>query len=285
VALVRPGGDRWRLDGQSVELVEADLRDTEAVRTAVDQARPDLVFHLAAHGAYSWQRDSTGIMQSALLGTVALVDAVAEQGCERLVNAGSSSEYGFKDHPPREDEPVEPNSPYAVAKAAATMYCSMAARERGLATSTLRLYSAYGPLEDPRRLISRLVEHGLRSELPPLVAPDTARDFVYVDDVIDAFLAAADRAEPGAVYNIGSGRQTTLGELVELARDELEIAAEPDWGSAAARDWDTSVWVSDPGLAREQLGWTPRVGLREGLRLTADWLRDSPERDRYAPAP
>ena len=76
---------------------------------------------------------------------------------------------------------------------------------------TLRIYSAFGPWEDARRLVPSLIEHGLRGKLPPLAAPNVARDFVYVDDVVDAFLSAAtvEGLEPGAIFNIGTGRQTT----------------------------------------------------------------------------
>ena len=93
-------------------------------------------------------------------------------GVETFVNTGSSSEYGLKDHPPAEDESVEPNSIYAAAKAAATMLCQQAAASDGMNVSTLRLYSTYGPWEDPNRLIPALAVEGLRGEFPPLVAPD-----------------------------------------------------------------------------------------------------------------
>jgi UDP-glucose 4-epimerase len=278
-ALDRPGGDSWRLEGvrEEAQVVEADLRDPVAIKAALRQVRPDWVFHLAAHGAYSWQRNTRGIMESALLGTVALVDGLVEVGCEALVHSGTSSEYGFKDHPPAETEVVEPNSPYAVAKAAGTMYCALAARTHGLRTSTLRLYSVYGPWEDPRRLVPKLIVRGMRSELPDLVDPSTARDFVFVDDAVDAFLLAVEGAPAGAVYNIGSGEQTRLDQLVEIAREEWDISAEPRWGSAEARSWDTANWVSDPRLAAAEIGWRPHIGLAEGLSNTAEWLRAAPE--------
>ena len=123
----------------------------------------------------------------------------------------SSSEYGLKDHAPHEDEPLEPNSPYAAAKAEATAH----ALERGAVV--LRLYSAYGPWEEPSRFVPTLLAHALAGRLPPLVSPDVARDFVHVDDVCAAFVLGAG-APAGRVYNVGSGRQTTVAEVVELAR-------------------------------------------------------------------
>jgi dolichol-phosphate mannosyltransferase len=275
--VLRPGGDRWRVAGMDgdAELVELDLRDEEQVRRLVLGVSPDWTFHLAAHGAYSWQTNTRRIVGTNLVATVGLVDACREAGVGAFVHAGSSSEYGYKDHAPSEDEPLEPNSRYAVAKAAATMFCRYAARE-GVPAVSLRLYSVYGPYEDPRRFVPTLVAHGLRNRLPPLVRPDVARDFVWVGDVVDAFVLAAGAAggRAGAVYNVGSGVQTSVREAVEVARRVLGIDAEPQWGSMPDRAWDTASWVADCRLARRELGWEAQTGLGEGLERTAAWLRD-----------
>src|SRR5205807_1806487 len=158
---VRPGGDPWRVEGlrEEAEVVALDLRDESAVAALVRDRRPDWVFHLAAHGAYSWQSDARRIAETNLLGTIALADACAAVDVEALVHAGSSSEYGPKDHPPAESEALAPDSAYAVATAAATHYCAHVARSRDLAAVTLRLYSAYGPWEEPRRLVPTLLAH------------------------------------------------------------------------------------------------------------------------------
>lgn len=272
-ALVRPGADLWRLEGVPLGVVEGDVRDEEAVRAAVRKARPDTIFHLAANGAYSWQQDSRSIFETNVLGTIALVEAALELECDAFVHAGSSSEYGFKDHAPGEDEALEPNSDYAVSKAAATLYCCQRARASGRRLVTLRLYAVYGPWEDPRRLLPTLIERGLAGELPPLVRSDIARDFIYVDDAVDALLLAAERGHPGAVYNVGTGRQTTIGELVAIAREELAIGVEPEWETERARSWDTSVWVSDPQRIRAELGWEAATPLSAGFRRTVEWHR------------
>jgi len=275
-AVVRPEGASWRLDGVEARVVEVDVRDGDAVGAAFRSARPEWVFHLAARGGYSWQADSRGVLESTVLGTGAVLEAAAEVEVEALVHAGSSSEYGPKDHAPAEDEPLAPNSVYGVGKAAATLLCRHAALSRGLRAVTLRLYSVYGPYEDPRRFVPTLVVRALAGELPPLVDPDTARDFVYVDDAVDAFLLAAEADRPaGSVFNAGSGVQTTIGEAVEAARRVFGVAAEPEWRSMPARSWDTSVWVAEVTRARTSLGWEARIPLEQGLRRTADWLRAS----------
>jgi nucleoside-diphosphate-sugar epimerase len=277
VAWVHPGGETWRLDelGAPAEVEAVELLDGEAIDAAIGRARPDWIFHLAAHGAYSWQRDPERIMQTNLVSTVRLLSACRERGFEAFVHAGSSSEYGFQDHAPAETELPEPNSDYAVMKAAATLHCRFVAQREDLHIVTLRLYSVYGPWEEPGRLMPTLVARGLEGKLPPLVSPDTPRDFISVRDADRAFLTAAERTEVerGSVFNIGSGRQTTLREVVEVARRELGIAVEPDWGTEPQRDWDASVWVGDPRRAAADMGWRTEDDLGTGFAALADWLR------------
>jgi dolichol-phosphate mannosyltransferase len=278
----RPGSDPWRLDGvrSDVRLHPVDLTDAEAVEQVVAVARPSRVFHLAAHGAYSWQTDAERIVATNVVGTLNVLEASLRHGCEAFVNTGSSSEYGFKDHAPREDELPEPNSVYAVAKAAATMLVRHLGATSEARVSTLRLYSVYGPFEDPRRLMPTLVASALEGRLPPLVGPAVARDFVHVEDVVDAYLAAAETASGGEVFNVGSGVQTTIAELVDVAREVFSVAAEPAWGSMEARSWDTTSWVAATGKIRAELGWEPRTPLAHGLRSFGEWLRAAPERQR-----
>jgi nucleoside-diphosphate-sugar epimerase len=281
LAVARPGGTSWRLQdiATDVRVVELDLRDLAAVERTVAETKPQWIFHLAAHGAYSWQTDVEAMVAVNVGATAALLTAARAADVQAFVNVGSSSEYGLKDHPPREDEWVQPNSHYAVTKAAGTHLTALAATQ-GVPAVTLRLYSIYGPWEDPGRLIPALVREAMGGKLPPLVGPQTARDFVYVDDCCEALLRAAERGAPagaGASLNVGSGTQTRLDELVEIARASLGVTALPEWGTMEQRSWDTSVWVSDPRAAAEHLDWRASTGLGEGLTRTAAWLRARPE--------
>jgi UDP-glucose 4-epimerase len=279
--LLRPGCSRWRIDGicRHVRVHDVDLADDGGVAAVVRRVRPDWVFNLAAHGAYSWQTQLQAMLTTNVLGTVHLLEAALTTGFEAFVQTGTSSEYGAKDHSPSETEWLEPNSHYAVTKASATLFCRYTGLATGMAVRTLRLYSVYGPWEEPSRLMPTLVVRGLHGDLPSLVSPETARDYVYIDDVVDACIAAATVAgqEPGVVYNVGTGRQTSLREVVDLVRAEMGIAAEPVWGSMAARIWDTDIWIADIDKIRAELGWEPSRSLREGFGLLATWLRDTPD--------
>jgi dolichol-phosphate mannosyltransferase len=256
-----------------------DLSDRRATRRFVEELKPSWIFHLAANGAYSWQNDVDAIFQTNLNGLINLLEGCSAIGFDAFVNAGSSSEYGYKDHAPAEDELVEPNSYYATAKVAATQFCRFIAQSRKLPVATLRLYSAYGPYEDAGRLIPTIIRHGFEKSLPPLVDPSIARDYIYVDDVCSAFLttakllAAGEIAEAGAVYNIGTGIQTSIEEVVNAARKLMNIRVEPVWGSMENRRWDTSVWVANNQKAVQQLCWKPQYNFEQGLAITIEWAK------------
>jgi nucleoside-diphosphate-sugar epimerase len=286
-AILHPGSDLWRIADvlRSVSAHEGSIEDADFVDHVVEASRPSHVYHLAAYGAYSEQRDYQRMVAVNTLGTFHLLDALARRSeCHGVVHTGSSSEYGLKHNAPGERELPEPNSSYAVTKCAATLTTSLYARLTNLPACSVRLYSVYGPWEEPSRLMPRLIRGALEGQLPAMTSPSTARDFVMVDDAIDCILRAAEHAgsHRGAVWNVGSGTQTSLGELVALVVDELGVADRPRWGAMPSRAWDTDRWIADPSLARTQLEWSARTPLRDGIRQFANWLRDSPARDHYS---
>jgi len=277
--LVRPGYKSWRVEAirPDVRMHELHLHDLDSVARAVSQIRPEWVFHLAVHGAYSTQTDLHEMVLTNIQGTINLITAGLKAGFEAFVNTGSSSEYGWKNHPPAETEVLEPNSYYAVTKASATLFCRYTAQHEKVHLPTLRLYSVYGAYEEPTRLIPTLIIRGLSGQLPPLVNPDIARDYVYVDDVVEAYMLAALRPaqEHGAIYNVGTGIQTTLREAVEVARRVMSIKAEPQWGTMSSRQWDTNCWIADYRLICQRLGWRPHHSFEAGFRKTVQWFENN----------
>ena len=203
--LLRPGHQSWRVDeiATDVRLHSTTLQNRDQVQTIVHSVKPEWIFHLAAYGAYSTQKDFGQMVQTNVLGCASLLDACTVDGFDAFVNCGSSSEYGLKDHAPNEDESLQPNSHYAITKAAATQYCNLAARAHAARVYTLRLYSIYGPYEEPTRLIPTLLLHALEGKLPSLVSPRTARDYVFVDDACDAIVSVASSSGVASgIYNV-----------------------------------------------------------------------------------
>ena len=274
--VVRQGHRPWRIEQirSRVKVHTVSLANRGEVFRLIEQLRPNWVFNLAAYGAYSHQTEVDRMLETNVVSLVNLADAALNVGADAIVQAGSSSEYGLKDHAPSEDEAVNPNSHYAATKAQASLYCRFLADHAGAPVTVLRIYSAYGPWEEPTRLVPTLVVRGLNRRLPPLVSPKTARDFVYVEDVVEAFVltAVAGRA-PSPLYNIGTGCQSSIASVVETCRAILPTDDKPVWGSMSARSWDTSSWVADPSRAATELGWQPRHTLADGLRRFVEWLQ------------
>ena len=277
--LMRTTSRTWRVDDilPNVRIAHADLADENALDRVVRSVRPQWIFNCAGSGIETFRRTDQEIFRSDFEGAANLVRTCAAQGFEAFVHSGSSTEYGRKDHAPAETESCEPNSPHGAAKARATAFCCRFAQENVAPIVTLRLYTVYGPFESPRRLIPRCVAFGLRDTLPALARPDLAHDFVHVDDVVNAYVLAAVNARrlPGAVYNIGTGRQSCLREVVDLVRSTMALSAEPRWCSMPDRPYDTTNWRADIALAKKELGWSPAIPLESGIRLFHEWLKSS----------
>jgi nucleoside-diphosphate-sugar epimerase len=233
-----------------------------------------VVLHLAAHGAYESQADARRILTTNVLGTLHLLEASVTTGVELFANIGSSSEYGFKTEPMRETDRLEPNSVYAIGKATQTHLCALFARRYPqIAITTLRLFSVYGPWEEPSRLIPTVIRRA-KAGLPlEMVAPEIARDFVFIGDVLRALLDFGRlRQATGEVINLGSGTEVTLREVVAAVQELFGHRSQVVWGGMPARQWDTTRWVADRSQAARLLGWEPLVGIREGLARTAEWI-------------
>lgn len=277
--IVRSDSNRWRIVDLLGRIKEhlCDLRDSTAVDACIETIRPEVICHQATYGGFAFQKESRTIVEANLLGTMNLLRAGEKAGFRRFINTGSSSEYGFKDHPMREDDLPEPVGDYGVTKVAATLFCQAEAIQKGLPVVTLRLFSPFGPWDDPQRLIPFAAARLLLGESPQLAAPDSVRDFVYIDDVIDCYLSLIrdnDTVRSG-IFNIGSGVQCTIGQVVTQLEKLAGTGARALWGERPSARPEPTVWVADVARARDQLGWTPRTTLQEGLAATLMWMREN----------
>ncbi|HWV30553.1 MAG TPA: NAD-dependent epimerase/dehydratase family protein [Dyadobacter sp.] len=278
----------WRLKLLNVpfeNIIHCDILSDNSIKEVFEKYKPQTIFNLAAYGAYSKQSNVNLTYETNVLGTVNIL-----QNCTKdmvYIHAGSSSEYGFNCTSPKETDRVEPNSHYAVSKVSAAYLLEYYAKVAGLKTLNLRLYSIYGYWEEPDRLIPRLIENARKKNLPSLVSPDISRDFVFVEDCVEAFLDAAlkiDDEKSGRSYNIATGRKTTMGDLVDVTRKAFSIAKEPEWGSMSNRKWDLAEWFGDPSAFENDFGWKARTSLEDGLIRYSQWQDAVQYESRLIPA-
>ena len=273
-------GRRENLDdalAAGAELVEGDIRDAETVSDLLRERRPEVVFHLAAQiDVRRSVADPSLDARVNVEGTINLLEAARGAEVRRFVNTSTGGAiYGEgRQLPAPEDHPVAPLAPYGQSKYAAEGYCSLYERLHGLSTVSLRYGNVYGPRQDPLGeagviaiFCGRLLE-GAR----PTVFGDgrQTRDYLYVGDVVESNLAAA-ASEATGPLNIGTGRETTVLELVDALGALGGDGFEPEF--APRRPGEVERIALDSSRAREELGWQPRTGLAEGLRLTLDSLR------------
>lgn len=266
-----PSPANWRQQELDLQRIFT-VGNREQLLHVLDLLRPRTIFNLAAHGAYAFQTDRDRIIETDLVDVMALTDWAEEHGA-CLVQAGSSSEYGSNCTRPSEDATLRPNSEYAVAKASASQWLEYRVREGGLKACSLRLYSVFGPLEDPRRLMPTLVRNGALGRWPGFAGADVSRDFVYVEDAVDAFIRAADALRAGSispVLNIASGVETTMRDIAAIADGLFDVSGEPEYNEVS-RPWDLTQWVGDATLAGQQLDWHARTSVHDGLVRMRDW--------------
>lgn len=250
---------------------QCDGADAEATTRLVRLVSPDVIFHLASDVAGS--RDPqlvVPMLHGNLSSAVNLMTAGLECGVGRMVSAGSIEE------PDPASSASLPNSPYSAAKGAATMYARMFAELWNLPITVLRIAMVYGPAQpDHRKLVPHVISSFLEGRSPELTTGDRIIDWIYVDDVVDALVAAAQVPSTGGdVIPIGSGCGASIHEVVETIQELLHTELPAEFGALADRPLDR-VRIADTALADELLGWKAQTSLREGLMRTIEWHRSA----------
>lgn len=269
----RPGSSMERLEGleEKLGVCVGDLRSSEAVTAAVEAASPDVVYHLASTPFNPPTISPQAHLETIVMGAANLVQALVGRGTVRVVAAGSAAEYG-SGRGLREDAPLRPATLLGTAKASATLWFQMAARLYGLSTVVLRLFMPYGPGEHPGRLVPHVILSALAGRDVPLTAGEQERDLVYIDDVVEALcLAGARPVAPGSVLNIGSGQGTRIRDVVAQLLALMGRSEAARFGALPTRPDEIMQMSADITAAREQLDWSPRVALEEGLRHSITW--------------
>jgi nucleoside-diphosphate-sugar epimerase len=264
--------------GGSFELVEGDLRDLATTRKAADGV--DFVLHQGALPSVPRSVADPVLTNGINVGgTVNLLVSARDAGVRRVVFAASSSAYGdTPELPKRESMPPRPKSPYAAQKLAGEHYMRIFFEVYGLETVSLRYFNVFGPRQDPgstyAAVIPRFITSVLTGKAPTIYGDGLqTRDFTFIDNVVDANLRAcsAPRGACGKVFNIACGERVSLLDILEvvygLAASRLPPAFEP------ARQGDVRDSLADISLAKELLGYVPRVAFPDGLSRTFDFFK------------
>ena len=258
-----------------IEFIQADLNDAAAVARAVEGV--DCIFHEAALASVPRSVEKPLDTNAACVtGTVVLLDLARKAGVRRLVYAASSSAYGNQPAASkRESDLPMPISPYGAAKVAAEYYCQAFAALGQIETVALRYFNVFGPRQDPNSeysaVIPRFITLMLGGKRPTVFGDGyQSRDFTFVGDVVEGNLLAADApGVSGRVFNVATGHQVNLLELLASLNRLLKTSVEPIFAPPRAGDVRES--LADITLARQHLNYEPRVRFEEGLRRSIDY--------------
>lgn len=277
--LLRPSSNRVRLQELEarVRIVEGDVREAASVEAAVRHADPQVVFHLAST-AFNRPSSAQEHLDTIVLGTLHVLEALNDRPGVRIVATGSAAEYGSGSRL-HESQPLRPGTMLGAAKASAAMMAAAYARMHGTRAIWLRLFTPYGPGEHPGRLVPHVVLHALAGQDVPLTAGEQERDFVYLDDVVEALVrAAAADVAPGSVFNVGSGAGVRVRDLVTQLLKLMDNPVRPIFGKRPTRPDEIMQMSADISAAARELGWQPRVPLDAGLRRSIAWVRANQDR-------
>src|SRR6266571_321842 len=266
--------------GGEIEFINASINDSQALKRALENV--ELVFHEAAIPSVPRSVNQPfETHEASVNGTFSLLLAARDRKVRRVIYAASSSAYGDQPESPKlESMRPDPLSPYAVAKLVGEYYCQVFSRTYGLETVSLRYFNVFGPRQDPDSQYSGVISRFLlalnQGERPVIYGDgEQSRDFTYISNVIDANLRASESSEAvGSVINIANGESVTVNQLLATLQrltGHTHIQAE----YAPPRVGDVRDSLADLTLAKSLLGYTPTVGLEEGLRLTIEWWKTS----------
>lgn len=269
-------GKRANVNPQAA-LYEIDIR-SPALAAAFEAARPEAVFHVAAHASVSESvRDPMHDAEVNVLGTLNVLQQCAAYGVGRVVFSSTGGAlYGEPERLPADEEhPVRPLSPYGASKAAAEAYVQTFCGLSGIRHTILRYGNVYGPRQDPfgeAGVVAIFASAMMRGQRPTIFGDGShERDYVYVDDVVQANVLALAQAEDG-VYNIGTGRGTTVSQVFDALAGATDYDGTPEY--APERPGDVRRIYLDVGRAERELGWRAAVPLGEGIRRTVDAMRE-----------
>jgi UDP-glucose 4-epimerase len=256
---------------RGARLREGDLRrDAE---TLLRNVRPDVCFHLAAQidVRVSVERPDVDAGVN-IIGTLRLLEGARAVGAKIVFSSTGGAIYGECNGPAAEDHPRRPLAPYGVSKLAGEEYLAAYNRLYGSTHVSLRYANVYGPRQDPHGEagVVAIFMSALREGRTPRIFGDGSqtRDYVYVGDVVEATLLAADHE--GGVFNVGTGKETSVRELYDRAQHIAGVQMDPE--RAGARPGELQRSVLDPSLAARELGWTAKHSLDEGLARTWGWI-------------
>lgn len=266
-----------------LDIYECNLL-SESLKNLVGRIKPDFIFHLAAYGVPPEEDNVLEMIDFNLKGTVNFIEAVKQNPFKLFINTGSCVEYGIKEDDMKETDMLTPINNYGVIKSAATLYCQKEAIRNNLPIINFRLFSTYGYFDQKYRLIPAVIRNAIMNEPIKVSVPTSIRDFIFIEDVISAYLHAKKASlQNGEIFNIGSGKQHSIEDIVKLCLEISQSKSKVLWGAIPVqkRSIEPTRFEADISKTRKTLNWEPTTTIQEGIKKTIKWFRENKDLDIY----
>ena len=274
--LIRENSDLWRINDlvPKIKTIKTDFSNYEKLEKLISDIDPNFVYHLGTYGGYPFQTSIQKTTQVNIINTIKLFESLSKcNNLKLVINFGSSSEYGPKSNPMNENDDAIPTTPYGISKLTQTNFAKFYSENVNLPIVTLRLFSVFGPFEEPGRLIFDIITSIIKGKTIELSSPFPRRDFVYVSDVIEAIETVTNAKNiVGDIFNIGSGVMHSVEDVVNNALKIAKSDNKISWDVKQKRVFDDMTpWVSDIQKIKKNLKWEPKYSFADGLALTYKW--------------
>ena len=275
--LVRRGGRLEKIQKHPSIKVSFCALDEMANADLSEFGTFDAFFHLAWSGTYGNERNDASMQEKNIRYELDAIELAHRMGCRVFVSAGSQAENGRlpKRAKLSADSPENPENGYGIAKLAAGKLGRIKASQLGIRYNRIRILSAYGPGDGSHTMVMSTIIKLLKGERAEFTKGEQLWDFIYNDDVANAFLAVAENGKDGAVYPLGSGKVRPLREYIEIIRDTASPEAECHFGSIDYFPNQVMYLCADISKLQEDTGFTPETSFEEGIKSTVEWCREN----------
>ncbi len=268
----------WRIKNivKELDVNYVDIKNKKDVYKKIKEIKPDYVYHFASYGVHPNQNDLGKIFKTNVLGTANILYAIEKIGIKRMINIGSGAEYGQIKGKSKENDGINPTTPYTISKSTQTLLVKYFSDINKVPSVTLRIFTPYGKLESKGRLISDIMISIIKKKTLHLSSKNAYRDFIFIDDVNNALKKSAIRPKiENEIFNIGAGKAVSIKNIVELSLKITRGKSKIIWNTNKPRLLDKfqKAVYADLDKTEKLLMWKPTTTLEKGLEKSFMWYK------------
>ena len=278
ITIIKPNSNEWRISEvkNKIKVYHIDILNEKKISNTIKEIKPSLIFHCATYGVNPSQDNFGKIFQTNVFGTNNIFSTIQKINCvKKIINFGSSFEYAAQKLPVKETDIISPTTVYGISKATQTNLAQYYAENLGLPIVTARIFTPYGKYDSNGRLFSDLMISAIKGRQIKLGFQDSFRDFIHIDDAVDILLLIVkDMKNKTGIFNIGTGKKSSVKQIMRLCEKKMKIKYHVSWGNETnirKIDRFSEVVIADMQKTQHVFHWKPKITIDEGIKKTYSW--------------